>query len=287
MGELRDRLIEDMKLRRYSRHTQRKYTQCVKGFITYHRRPADQMGLDDVRAFLLHLTDERKSSPATHHQYVAALKFLYGVTLGRSEIAGAIPWPRVPVTLPDVLSGTEVEALLEAIPSVRLRAVVLTAYGAGLRISEVCTLSIHDIDSKRRLIHIRDSKHGQDRYVMLGERVLLALRTYWRATKPAGPALFPGLRAGTHVCEAAIRRALQRAAKHCKLDKRVTPHVLRHSFATHLLELGTDLRVIQVLLGHQSITTTVRYTHVSAALIGNTESPADVLGTETAKKKLG
>lgn len=135
MGELRDRLIEDMKLRRYSRHTQRKYTQCVKGFITYHRRAADQMGLDDVRAFLLHLTEERKSSPATHHQYVAALKFLYGVTLGRGEIAEAIPWPRVPVTLPDVLSGTEVEALLEAIPSVRLRAVVLTAYGAGLRIS--------------------------------------------------------------------------------------------------------------------------------------------------------
>jgi integrase/recombinase XerD len=287
MGELRDRLIKDLKLRRCSRHTQRKYASCVRGFIAYHRRPADQMGLDEVRAFLLHLIEERKSAPATHHQYVAALKFLYGVTLDRREIADAIPWPRVPATLPDVLSGTEVEALLEAIPSVKYRAIVLTAYGAGLRIGEVCVLSVSDIDSKRKLIHIRDAKHGQDRYVMLGERVLLTLRTYWRATKPAGPALFPGVRAGTCVSEASVRRALERAAAHCKVDKRVTPYVLRHSFATHLLELGTDLRVIQALLGHRSITTTVRYTRVSSALIGRTESPVDVLGTEAARKKLG
>jgi integrase/recombinase XerD len=286
MGELGDRLINDLKLRRYSGHTLRKYGQCVQGFIAYHQRPVDEMGLDEVRAFLLHLMDDRKSSPATQHQYVAALKFLYGVTLGRREIADAIPWPRVPVTLPDVLSGTEVEALLEAIPSVKYRAIVLTAYGAGLRISEVCVLMVSDIDSKRKLIHIRDSKHGQDRYVMLGERVLLALRTYWQATKPAGPVLFPGLRARTCVSEAAVRHALRRAAAHCKLSKRVTPHVLRHSFATHLLEMGTDLRVIQALLGHSSIITTVRYTRVSSALIGRTESPADVLGTEEARKKL-
>lgn len=287
MGELRDRLIEDMKLRRYSGHTQRKYTSCVKGFVAYHHRPADQMGIDEVRAFLLHLVEERRRSPATHHQHVAALRFLYGVTLGRREIADAIPWPRVPVTLPDVLSGTEVEALLEAIPSVKYRAVVLTAYGAGLRIGEVCALRVGDIDSKRKLIHIRDAKHGQDRYVMLGERVLWMLRTYWQATKPAGPALFPGVHPGTCVSEAAIRRALKSAARHCKLGKRVSPHVLRHSFATHLLELGADLRVIQALLGHSSITTTVRYTRVSSTLIGRTESPADALGTEVAKKKLG
>lgn len=169
----------------------------------------------------------------------------------------------------------------------KYRAIVLTAYGAGLRVGEVCTLMVGDIDSKRKLIHIRDTKHGQDRYVMLGERVLLTLRTYWRATKPAGPALFPGVRPGTCVSESAIRHALKRAATYCKLDKRVTLHVLRHSFATHLLELGTDVRVIQVLLGHSSITTTVRYTRVSSALVGRTKSPVDVLGTEGAKEKLG
>jgi site-specific recombinase XerD len=245
------------------------------------------MGIDEVRAFLLHLTEVRKVAPATQHQYAAALKFLYGVTLGRSEVANAIPWPRVPVTLPDVLSGTEVEALLQAIPSVKYRAIVLVAYGAGLRIGEVCALMVGDIDSARMLIHIRHAKHGQERCVMLGERVLLTLRTYWRATRPPGPALFPGMRPGTCVSEQALRNALKRAARQCKLDKRVTPHVLRHSFATHLLELGTDLRVIQALLGHSSILTTVRYTRVSSAVVGRTTSPVDVLGTEEAKNKLG
>ena len=287
MGQLRDRMTEDLKLRRYSRSTCRKYLCCVRGFVAYHRRPAEEMGLEEVRTFLLHLSEERKVRPATQHQYVAALRFLYGTTLGRPELATAIPWPKVPHTLPDILSGTEVEALLEAIGSVKYRAIVLTAYGAGLRISEVCTLHVADIDSKRRLIHVRGGKREKDRYVMLSTRVLLALRTYWRVERPTGPELFPGRFRGSSISAPAVTHALQRATTLCKLTKRVTPHVLRHSFATHLLELGTDIRIIQALLGHGSILSTVRYTRVSQALIGRTESPADLLGTAEAKDKLG
>jgi integrase/recombinase XerD len=245
------------------------------------------MGVEEVRRFLLHLSEERKLSASSQHQHVAALKFLYAVTLDRPEVAVAIPWPKVTQTLPPILSGTEVEQLLEALTSVKYRAIVLTTYGAGLRIVEVCSLHFKDIDSKRHLIHVREGKHGRDRYVMLSSRVLLALRTYWRATQPAGPELFPGRKRGTVISHEAVRNALRAAAARCKLHKRITPHILRHSFATHLLELGTDIRVIQALLGHGSIRSTVRYTRVSQAHVGRTQSPADALGTAEAKEKLG
>jgi integrase/recombinase XerD len=287
MGQLRDRMTEDLKLRRYKPSTCAKYLRCARAFVAYHRKPAEQMGLDEVRAFRLHITEQGKVKAATHHQYVAALKFLYATTLGRPEVAVAIPWPKVPQALPPILSGTEVEGLLEAIGSVKYRTIVLTAYGAGLRINEVCSLRVQDVDSQRNLLHIRDSKHGRDRYVMLSARVLVALRTYWRATRPTGPELFPGARPATVVSHEAVRKALRRAAQDCKSHKRVTPHVLRHSFATHLLELGTDVRVIQALLGHRSLRPTVRYTRVSQAHVGRTQSPVDTLGTAKAKNKLG
>jgi site-specific recombinase XerD len=280
-------MAEDLKLRRYKPSTCDKYLRCARAFAAYHRRPPEQMGIEEVRAFLLHLASEGKVSAATHHQYVAALKFLYATTLKRPEVAVAIPWPKVPHKLPPILSGTEVERLLDAMSSVMYRTIVLTAYGAGLRIDEVCSLGVEDIDSKRHLIHVRDGKHGRDRYVMLSPRVLLALRTYWRATRPEGPKLFPGLKPGSAISHEAVRKALRQAALWCQIRKPVTPHILRHSFATHLLELGTDLRVIQVLLGHKSIRTTARYAQVSQAHVGRTRSPADALGTAEAKDKLG
>ncbi len=287
MGQLRERMAEDLKLRRYKPATCDKYLRCARAFVAYHRRPPQQMGLDEVRAFLLYLAEQKKVSEASQHQYVAAIKFLYGVTLGRPEVAVAIPWPKVPQKLPPILSGTEVEALLGAIGSVKGRTIVLTAYAAGLRIDEVCSLRVEDIDSKRNLIHVRDGKHGRDRYVMLSAPVLAALRVYWRAERPAGPELFPGRKQGSVISHEAVRRTLREAAERCKLKKRVTPHILRHSFATHLLELGTDLRVIQALLGHRSIRTTVRYTRVSQAHVGRTRSPVETLGTKEAKDKLG
>lgn len=287
MGQLRDRMAEDLKLRRYKPSTCDKYLRCARAFVAYHRRPPQEMGVDEVRGFLLHLVSERKVSPATHHLYVAAIKFLYATTLKRPEVVVEIPWPKVPQKLPRILSGTEVEALFDAVGSVKYRTIALLAYGAGLRIAEACSLDVEDIDSKRNLIHVRDSKHGRDRYVMLSPRVLLALRAYWRATRPTGSKLFPGQTPGSSISHGAVRQALRQAAQQCNLHKRVTPHILRHSFATHLLELGTDVRVIQVLLGHKSIRTTARYAQVSQAHVGRTRSPLDTLGTAEAKDKLG
>ncbi len=287
MGQLRDRMTEDLKLRRYKPSTCDKYLRCARAFAAYHRRSPEQMGIEEVRGFLLHLTDERKVGAAMHHQYVAAIKFLYATTLHRPEVAVAIPWPKVAHKLPPILSGTEVAALLDAMGSVKYRTIVLTAYGAGLRIGEVCSLGVEDIDSKRNLIHVREGKHGRDRYVMLSSRVLLTLRTYWRVTRPTGAKLFPGQTPGSVTSHEAVRKALRQAAILCKLDKRVTPHILRHSFATHLLELGTDVRVIQALLGHKSLRTTERYTRVSRAHVGRTRSPVDALGSPEAKDKLG
>ena len=163
MGQLRDRMAEDLKLRRYKPATCDNYLRCARAFVAYHRKPPQQMGLDEVRAFLLYLAEQRKVAEATQHQYVAAIKFLYATTLGRPEVAVAIPWPKVPQKLPPVLSGTEVEALLNAIGSVKQRTIVLTAYGAGLRIDEVCSLRVEDVDSKRNLIHVRNGKLGRDR----------------------------------------------------------------------------------------------------------------------------
>ncbi len=287
MEHLLDRMATDLKLRRYKSTTVRKYLGCARAFAAYHRKPTHEMGVNEARAFLLHLATERKVSPATQHLYAAALKFLFNITLGRPEVSEAIPYPKVPQTLPKILSGTEVAALLDAMPSVKHRTIVLTAYGAGLRIDEVCSLQVGDIDSKRNLIHVREGKHGRDRYVMLSPRVLSTLRLYWRVERPASAILFPGKNPNKPISHETVRRALREAALHCKLSKHVTPHILRHSFATHLLELGTDLRVIQALLGHKSIRTTMHYAQVTQQHVQRIRSPVDVLGTTEAKRKLG
>ena len=156
----------------------------------------------------------------------------------------------------------------------------MTAYGAGLRIAEACSLRISDIDSKRMLIHIRDGKGSKDRYVMLSERLLPYLRYYWRTAHPPEPYLFPGGKPGEPITTRAVGRVLRKALTGCAFSKRITVHSLRHGFATHLLELGTDIRTIQRLLGHASIQTTARYTYVSAQHVGRTKSPLDLLGTK-------
>ena len=158
--------------------------------------------------------------------------------------------------------------------------VLMTAYGTGLRISEACSLRVDDIDGKRGLIHVRLGKGRKDRYVMLPERLYRVLRGYWARVRPTDGWLFPGRKPGTHLHQEAARLALKVAVQRAKLKKRVTPHTLRHSFATHLLELGTDIRIIQALLGHESIRTTMGYTHVGAGLVGRVTSPLDVIGTK-------
>jgi integrase/recombinase XerD len=285
MGKLRDQMIEDLQLRDYARRTCKEYVSCAQAFVAYHRRPPQQMGELEVRQFLMHLVEKKKAGPATRKMHVAGIKFLYEVVLRRPEVVAAIPWPKVAHNLPEILSGSEVGKLLDAVDSTKHRAIVMTAYGAGLRVSEVCGLKVVDIDSKRMTIRVL-GKGGRERYVLLPERVLFVLRRYWLAERPKGSWLFPGQQKDCPASAASVRFHLHAAAERTGLRKRVTPHVLRHSFATHLLELGTDVRVIQMLLGHRSIRTTVRYTRVTSRLVAATKSPIDVLGTPE-QKKLG
>jgi len=280
MGVFRDRMKADLEMRGYSQSTQEQYLRCARRFVAHFMRPPTELGIEEVRGFLLHLLRVKKASSAVHKMHVAGLKFLFTYTLGRPEVSVRIPWPKVPRPLPEILSGTEVERLLQSVSSVKYRAVLSTTYGAGLRISEVCSLHIRDIDSVRMLIHVRDGKRGRDRYVMLASGLLLLLREYWRLYRPAGPFLFPSTAtADAHVCHATVRKALRSAVQEAGITKRVTPHLLRHAFATHLLEAGAEVRTIQVLLGHSSIRTTTRYTKVSTSMVGRTKSPLDILGT--------
>jgi site-specific recombinase XerD len=241
-------------------------------------RSPKEMGLAEIKDYLGRMVSQG-ASPEKLKMHVAGLKFLYGTTLDREEIAEKIPWPKVPHKKPDILSLSEVERLLDAAMTASPVSAVLSmaAYGAGLRISEACRLRPEDIDSARKLIHVRLGKGGKDRYVMLSERLLEILRGYWVQVRPEGGWLFPGRKAGQPITRNAVAKALDAAAAKAKLRKKVTPHLLRHSFATHLLEGGADIRVIQVLLGHSSIRSTARYTQVSERHIGSVKSPLDKL----------
>jgi len=280
MGKTYDTMKAEMELRRYAPSTQDAYLRYAKQFVAHYRRPAEEMGEREIRAFLLYVVRQQKAGDARHKMFVAAIKFLYAEALKRPEEVVGIPWPKVARKLPDILSGSEVAALLSAITSLKQRAVVTTAYGAKMRISEACTLRIEDIDSARMLIHIRQGKRKKDRYVMLAQRLLLCLRQYYRHQRPEGPLLFPGRQADRPMCAKTVRKAVREAVEACGIRKRVTPHSLRHAFATHLLETGTDLRTIQALLGHSSIRTTTVYTRVSRRHIGTVQSPLDVVGTD-------
>jgi site-specific recombinase XerD len=283
MGHIRDKMKADLELRGCALTTQKEYLRRAFNFVAYHRRSPAVMGEKEIREYLLYLVKDKKVGPATHHIYVAAIKFLYTTTLKRPEEVAAIPWPKRPRTLPDILSGQEVEQILGGFRAIKHRAILMLAYGAGLRISEACSLGVGDIDSKRMLIHVRVGKQSKDRYVMLSGRLLDVLRAYWKSVRPTGPYLFPGGIPGRPITPAAVQRVLHDVVKRANLKKRVTPHLLRHCFATHLLETGTDIRTIQRLLGHASVQTTARYTKVSTEHVGRTKSPLDLLGTKKGK----
>ncbi|MFN7955793.1 MAG: site-specific integrase [bacterium] len=276
MGAVRDRMVEEMQLRGLSAGTQRIYLSRVVAFVRFHGRTPVDLGEREVRTFLAHLRNERKLHPQTLHVHLAALRFLYAVVLKRPDVVVNIPTPRVPKTLPDILSPTEVEQLFAAITSIKIRTLVMVTYGAGLRISEACRLRVDDFDSARHVIHVRLGKGQKDRFVLLSGRMLLALRAYWRAERPRGPVIFPST-TGREMRPETVRAALHGAADQAGLAKRVTPHVLRHSFASHLLEQGTDIRVIQLLLGHRSLQTTAHYVRISTAHLAGTQSPLDRL----------
>jgi site-specific recombinase XerD len=271
---------EDLALRGMSETTIRTYLGCARRFAEHFSRSPRAMGNGEIRAFLLHLT-ERRVRPRTFNVYVGALGFLYRVTLERPEDFARIPFMRVPMHVPTVLTGVEVEQILAALANEKQRAIVMLAYGAGLRICEACRLRVEDIDAKRMLLHIRNAKRGRQRYVMLSARLLKVLRAYWKRSRPAGPYVFPGRGAEGVLTRRAVHHALVKAARRAGITKIVSPHTLRHSFATHLLERGVDLRTLQVLLGHASLKSTMAYLHVSPARVQSIASPLDTLGTTT------
>ena len=275
MGELYQRMARDLAIKNLAERTREQYLRCCTLFAGYHMVSPSEMGAEEVKQYLGHLL-ERGASPEKLKMHIAGLKFLYGVTLERPEVVAKIPWPKVPHKKPDILSLHEVERLLEAGKAHPLPAMVaMTAYAGGLRISEACRLQPGDIDSERMLIHVRLGKGKKDRFVMLSAQLLLVLRAYWKTVRPQGGWLFPGRKKGMPISPSAAEKALAVAAQKAGIKKRVTPHLLRHSFATHLLEDGADIRVIQVLLGHASIRTTARYTQVSERHIGSVKSPLD------------
>ena len=276
MTPLRKRMIEDMRLRNMSVKTQYTYVAAVARFALYFNKSPHLLEPEQIRAYLIYLVEEKRVSWSFYNQTVCALRFLYRVTLGKEWSIDYIPYCKGEKHLPVVLSLEEVSRFFESIKSIKYRAVLMTAYAAGLRLSEVAHLCVSDIDSKRMVIHVRQGKGKKDRYVMLSDRLLKLLREYWKQTRPLNW-LFPGKTRDKPVALTCVQKACRSAAFAAGIGKSVTVRSLRHSFATHLLESGTDIRTIQMLLGHRSLQTTARYTHVSNKAIASTKSPIDLL----------
>ena len=276
MTPLRQRFIEDMQLRGLCTLTQRNYVHHVAGFSRYFGMSPEALDLEAVRQYQLYLLNERKLSPETINQYISSVKFLYLITLEMPWTDEYFPRIRRAHKLPVVLSQEEVLAFFDHVPSLKYRAALMTCYGAGLRVSETVALKITDIDSARMVIRVQPGKGRKDTYAMLSPRLLTVLRCYYRAARPKD-FLFPSWREARHLTSGALSSACRDAAKQSGIVKRITPHTLRHSFATHLLENGTDVRVIQALLGHRRLETTARYTHVSVQVVAGTTSPLDRL----------
>jgi integrase/recombinase XerD len=276
MTPLRRRMIEDLTLRNRAPGTIRVYVECVAEFARHFHASPENLGPEHVRSYLLHLVQERQVSWSVYNQARCALQFLYRVTLGQDWVVAQVACPKMPRRLPVVLSPDEMARFLDALHNPKHRALLMTAYAAGLRLSEVARLRVEDIDSARRVIHVRQAKGHKERDVMLSPRLLAVLRQYWKE-KRTQPFLFPGRTPDQPISPRTVQMVCQRALAASGLSKRVNMHALRHSFASHLLESGTDLRTIQVLLGHRSFSTTARYVHVATAALESTRSPFDDL----------
>jgi len=277
MPTLRQKMTEDMQLRNLSPHTQSSYLLQVTQFTRHFGVPPETLGPEEIRAYQLHLVNERKLSPGSVCVAVAALRFVYKVSLHRDwDLGDVIPIPKKPQKLPVILSPEEVVQFLDAINAIHHRAILTACYAAGLRISEAVRLKPTDIDSQRMVIRVEQGKGQKDRYVMLSPTLLEILRSYWRAVRPKDW-LFPGDVAGHPITENAVEQACQKVRRLCHISKPITPHSLRHAFAVHLLEAGTDIRTIQLLLGHRSLATTAQYLRIATLKVCSTTSPLDLL----------
>jgi len=282
---LRTRMVEDLRIRNYSPKTIKVYVRCVALFAKYFRRSPEELGQDEVRKYQRYLVEEKKSSWTFFNQTVCALRFLYGQTLKVDWPVKQIPFPRQERRLPEVLSLYEVGKLLSCVSALLYGTILQTIYGTGLRLAEALHLKPGDIDSARMVIRVRQGKGKKDRYVTLSPTLLETLREYYKTYHPKGEWLFPNRTGEYPIHPTAVQRACRKAAQVAGINKRVTPHMLRHSFATGLLEEGTDLRTIQVLLGHGSLNTTAIYLHVAVGAQQTRREMADLLKRTQTKPK--
>ena len=280
MSKIGQQMRQDLAAAGYAESTQQVYWDAARAFAEHVGRSPAELGREQLREYV-EVLRASGIGPSRLKQHLAGLKFLYDKTLGRPQEVSFLAWPKQPRAVPRVLSQQQVVALFEALQSPKYRALAMVMYGAGLRVRETCTLEVSDIDGSRMVIHVRHGKGDVARDVPLSPRLLEALRAYWRQERPPQPFLFVGKYTGRPVNPAAVRKAMQRARAAAGLKRRVTPHTLRHSFATHLLEAGTDVRVIQQLLGHRCLSTTAGYTRVTHATMAKTTSPLDRLPIPT------
>ena len=277
MTSLRQRMLEDLQVRNRSPHTQRAYLEQVSRFARHFGQSPTVLGPEEIRTYQVYLTNERKLAPGSILIAVAALRFLYKVTLKKDwPFDQAIPAPKKPQTLPVVLSPEEVVQFLACVMKPKHRAILTTCYAAGLRISEAVQLTVSAIDSQRMVLRVEQGKGQKDRYVMLSPKLLDILRAWWRVTRPRHW-LFPGDRPDHPITRSAVEHECQQAHRRSRIPKPITPHSLRHAFAVHLLEAGTDVRTIQLLLGHRSLATTARYLRIATTKVCSTSSPLDLL----------
>ena len=278
---LRQRMLDDMRMRKLEAKTRAGYIRAVRNLTAYLGRSPDTATVEDLRRFQLHMVD-RGSSPITLNATITGLKFFFGVTLDRPELMAKMQPVHVPQTLPVVLSRDEVARLIAAAPNLKYQTALSIAYGTGLRVSEVIALKVSDIDSQRMTLRVEQGKGDKDRYAMLSPVLLERLRSWWRVAHAQGKMLpngwlFPGLNPMDSLSTRQLNRAIHAAAEAAQIDKRVSMHTLRHSFATHLLEQKVDIRVIQVLLGHKKLETTSIYTHVATEILREVISPLEKL----------
>jgi site-specific recombinase XerD len=281
VSPLRQRMLDDMRMRKLGAKTQTGYVRGVRRFAAFLGRSPDTASAEDLRRFQLDLVDQG-ATPATINSTLSALKFFFDVTLGQGELMAKVQSVRTPTRLPVVLSPEEVARLIAAAANIKHRTALAVAYGAGLRASEVCALKVGDVDSQRMVLRVEQGKGRKDRYALLPPVLLEQLRAWWRVAHAQGKMLpggwlFPGLDPMDPLSPRQLNRAIHAAAEDARIDKRVSMHTLRHSFATHLLEARVDIRVIQVLLGHKKLETTTTYTHVATELLRQVISPLERL----------
>jgi site-specific recombinase XerD len=281
ISPLRQRMTEDMRMRKLELKTRAAYLRAVKKLADFLKRSPDTATVEDLRRFQLYLVDQG-TSPITINATIVGLKFFFDITLGRSELMSKMQTVRVPQKMPVVLSRDEVTRLIAAAPNLKSQTALSVAYATGLRVSEVVSLKVSDIASKRMTLRVEQGKGRKDRYAMLPPVLLERLRAWWRQAHAQGKMLpggwlFPGLNPVEPLTARQLNRAIHIAAETAKIDKRVSMHTLRHSFATHLLEQKVDIRLIQVMLGHKKLETTVVYTHVATELLREVVSPLEKL----------